>query len=284
MQKFITCSDIHQFGNKWKQLVSACKEHSPNYVLVSGDLIPKDRPIDSHLKFIDNLKNYAKKIKDLGCELVLILGNDDNNLLIPYMESCDKNGLWHYVNESVKKVGDFEFAGLSDVPDYPFQYKYWCSRDLDSNPRMSSSSFGPALFVNEENKIVPFEDYENSINAKDSIEKKLQKIYSKVKDPSKSIWLIHAPPSGMDLDVCANGFRAGSNAVKKFLDENNILMSIHGHIHESLEYNDGKWIDMSKNCVIQNGQVSSKLYYSIVEIENYKVVKANHSIVGEFNV
>ena len=43
--------------------------------------------------------------------------------------------------------------------------------------------------------------------------------YVHFKDMKKSIWLIHAPPSDLFLDVCCHGAKVGSNAVLKFIQQ-----------------------------------------------------------------
>jgi hypothetical protein len=59
-------------------------------------------------------------------------------------------------------------------------------------------------------------------------------------DPARSIYVIHAPPSGLGLDQCGNGAQVGSKAIYDFLCARQSMLSLHGHIHESPEAS-GRW-------------------------------------------
>ena len=104
----------------------------------------------------------------------------------------------------------------------------------------------------------------------------------KVKDIKKSIWLIHAPPSGLALDICCHGAKVGSGAILKFIETYQPLLTIHGHIHESPEYNGHKWKQYcNETLCIQGGQMGFDLYYSMISLENGKIKKVEHSIYGQ---
>jgi len=54
-------------------------------------------------------------------------------------------------------------------------------------------------------------------------------------DMKRAIYVIHMPPYRLGLDKCADGLEVGSKAVYDFLLENQPLLALHGHIHESPE-------------------------------------------------
>jgi Icc-related predicted phosphoesterase len=44
---------------------------------------------------------------------------------------------------------------------------------------------------------------------------------------------MHSPPFGTRLDLIQGGKSAGSRSIKTFIEKNQPLLTLHGHIHES---------------------------------------------------
>lgn len=280
--KIIATSDVHQMISKWKELVNVCKKDKPDVVAIAGDNFPKDTYITGQTTFMPHLIKYAKKIKEAGTEIVIILGNDDNQNLIPNMEQEDKNGLWHYIPEKVVEIGGYEFAAMPWVPDYPFGYKYWCRGEFHDKLRIDPQQFTDPVLVNSNNKFEIIKDYKEYLKSKKTIWQSLKDTASLVKDIKKSIWLIHCPPSNVNLDVCSHGARVGSGAILRFIKEYQPLLTIHGHIHESPRYANNQWKHKEDNTLcIQGGQLGMDLYYTTIEIQDGVIINAKHSIYGD---
>ena len=274
-------SDIHQMSDKWKKLVKACKKEKPDVVAIAGDLFPKNDGIINQIKFVKHVEKYIDQIKNMDIEVVLILGNDDNQLLIPKFQELDEKGLCHFVHDKVKVVKEYEFVGMSWVPDYPFTYKFWVKADLPEDMHICIEQFGEPIVLNSENKFEEIKgNYFNYLLKKGTIKEQLDMLIPKVQNMNRSIWLIHAPPAFMKLDVCGYGEEVGSKAITFFLEHNNPMLTIHGHIHESPEVT-GIWKkQVGDTLVIQNGQLYYDLYYSMVKIEDDKILEVKHSIYG----
>ena len=277
--KILATNDIHQMASKWKELVKSCKKENPDIVAIAGDIFPKNEGIQPQLSFMKSIKKYANQIKDLGCTLILMLGNDDNQLLIPLMEEGEKEGLWIFLNEKSAIVDGYEFVGMPYVPDYPFGYKFWCAAESKDNLRVSTYKLSQPLLINSDNEFEKIKNYPQYLKSKKSINESLEDLAKNVKDMSKSIWLIHAPPSDLFLDVCAHGEKVGSKAVLEFIQKYQPMITIHGHVHESPEYNGHKWKQQEgKTICIQGGQLGYDLYYSIIEMEGHDIKNMTHSI------
>jgi len=288
--KLLATSDIHQSQSKWKALVKATKEEKPDVVAIAGDLFPHNNGILREHEFLIHLKKYAKQIQKTGAELVLTLGNDDNQLLIPEMEKGEEDGLWHYVHGKVFEKDGYEFIGMAYVPDYPFGYKFWCHPEFlmefvfDDDLGISEFQITSPVIINEDNEFEIVEDYEEYMKGKQSIYNVLCDYNFLLKDAKKSIWLIHAPPADLFLDVCASGEKVGSKAIYQFLNKFQPMLSIHGHIHESPEYNEHKWNHLLGDTLcIQGGQIGRDLHYSVVEIEDGEIKSKEHSIYGKYS-
>ena len=53
--------------------------------------------------------------------------------------------------------------------------------------------------------------------------------------PKRTIYIMHSPPFGTRLDLIQGGKSAGSRSIKTFIEKNQPLLTLHGHIHESPE-------------------------------------------------
>jgi Icc-related predicted phosphoesterase len=65
----------------------------------------------------------------------------------------------------------------------------------------------------------------------DEITSILERGYQKVKDSKFKVLVSHAPPFGT-VDKTSSGTRAGSKAIKEFLESNEVDLVICGHVHE----------------------------------------------------
>ena len=277
--KILATSDIHQMISKWKDLVKTCQKEKFDVVAIAGDLLPKDTYITGQLPFIKHLRKYAKQIQDTGAKVIIALGNDDNQNIIPEMTKAHDEGLWYYVPEKIVEIDGYEFACMPYVPDYPFGYKYWCRGESKECLRIDPQQFTDPVVVNKNNEFEIIKDYPSYLKQNKTIWDSLTDTAKLVKNINKSIWLIHAPPANLNLDVCSHGAKVGSYSVLKFIKEYQPLLTIHGHIHESPEYNGHQWKHTENNTLcIQGGQVGFKLHYSTIDIENGEIKNVKHSI------
>ena len=63
------------------------------------------------------------------------------------------------------------------------------------------------------------------------------------------------PPANLGLDVCGRGDAVGSEAVHRFIECRQPLMTLHGHIHESPDVS-GVWrARLGRTWCVQPGQM-----------------------------
>ena len=278
--KLMALSDIHQMSSKWKLLVKEAKEKKPDVVAIAGDILPKDRGIPEQLNFRDSLFKYAQALKDAGIELVLTLGNDDNQLFIPYMREGQEKGLWHYLENNSCEIAGYTFVGMPYVPDHPFGYKYWVRSESRGNTRIDPQQFSEPLEMSSHNEFRLIPDYKKWLENQESIQDILIRLSVETAALAKSIWLIHAPPSELGLDVCSHGQRVGSDAVLQFIKVSQPMLTIHGHIHESPEYTKIWQNQVGRSICVQAGQLGVKLYYTMITIDG-GVKDITHSVYGQ---
>jgi len=281
--KILAISDLHQMTSKWKELVRAVQLEKPDIVLIAGDILPKDNGILAQLSYKTHLEKYAKKIKETGAKLILTLGNDDNQLIIPWMiQKSNEDKLWYYLENNYCDVDGYRFIGMPYVLDYPWAYKYWIRSETKDNLMISSFQYDQPIIVNENNKFQNIQNYQQYLSEKESLWEILDKL-GKESQQHQCICLIHMPPAGARLGICKSGAAVGSDSVLKFIEQYQPLITIHGHIHESPQYNGGIWHQkIGKTYAIQAGQITTTLYYTIIEINNQNI-ELNHSIYGKKN-
>jgi len=93
--------------------------------------------------------------------------------------------------------------------------------------------------------------------------------------PKNTIYVIHAPPFNTNLDIVTKGQHVGSKAVRKFIEGEQPLLALHGHIHESPEMS-GSWNDKIKKTICINVGSSypkDKLNCVVVDIEDLNNIK-----------
>jgi Icc-related predicted phosphoesterase len=80
---------------------------------------------------------------------------------------------------------------------------------------------------------------------------------------------MHSPPFGTRLDLIQGGESAGSRSIKNFIDKNQPLLTLHGHIHESPEISHTYYDRIGNTLSINPGQfISKKIHAVTFELEN----------------
>jgi hypothetical protein len=130
--RFIITSDLHQSIGKWRELVRAVEQEKPRFVLIAGDLLPRDGGFDGQRKFFPVLADYLGAMRGSGQTTILtFFGNDDFHPLEPLLDDLAAKGLCVNLNGKVHQEDGFVFCGMNCVRDYPFGYKHWCAPDGD---------------------------------------------------------------------------------------------------------------------------------------------------------
>ena len=78
----------------------------------------------------------------------------------------------------------------------------------------------------------------------DCIQLDLEKILANSTVPAdKCIWMVHTPPHNTGLDLIKSGSHVGSVAVLKAIGRYKPLLTLHGHIHETVDES-GRYMDI----------------------------------------
>jgi Icc-related predicted phosphoesterase len=221
---FVT--DLHGKEDRYSRLFKAVSSERPDAVFLGGDLFPRHTDIAPFME-----KELFRRIRDLkvDAEIFAIMGNDDRRSFEDLFINADDEGILHYVNSKKVHFGDFFVRGYSYVPPSPFRLKDWEKRDVPGKV--------PYLSIPPEEGITTI-PRERPEMIGSSIQEDLRSIQGDP-DLSRTLFLFHAPPYNTCLDKV--GYEAprfdphvGSRSIREFIGTTQPMITMHGHIHESI--------------------------------------------------
>ena len=255
-------TDLHGHCDRYEKLIAAIARERPGAVFLGGDLFP--RSMFSYTRLNpdqpDFLRDYlvpafTKARQVLGSEypvIFLILGNDDPRWQEEQFQANRTLGLWHYVHGQKFTLNSFSVYGYSCVPPTPFLLKDWECYDI--------SRYVPPGSVSPEEGRRSLPADESRIKW-GTIQRDLDSLVGE--EPlDRAVFLFHTPPHDTPLDRAAlDGktyehvaldLHVGSIAVRRFIEERQPLLTLHGHIHESTRLT-GQWKIRLGRTVCING-------------------------------
>jgi Icc-related predicted phosphoesterase len=172
--------------------------------------------------------------------MFLILGNDDPRSAEAAVLEGERRGDWTYVHRRVCRWDAYQIIGYACVPPTPFMLKDWERYDV-------SRHVDPGCVSPEEGRRTVAVDPRDLRYG--TIENDLVALAGDA-DLSRTICLFQTPPYRTVLDRAALDGRmvdhapmdvhVGSIAVQRFIDARQPLLTLHGHVHESVRMT-GEW-------------------------------------------
>lgn len=266
--KILYVTDIHGVKWKYETIFDEAISHEVDMVINGGDMLPTRPNFFVQDQFIEEfLKSYFEKYQQSEIFHLFQPANDDLRIHDKLLENLSKKSQYNeFIAQKKVKIKDYEFIGFNWVTDLPF--------GLKDRARMDTSDFefprqiGKPL-ISTGDGIKEIDDW--FLYAKDlpTIEEELDELI-KPKDMEKAVYVMHMPPADVSLDVCSDASRVGSVAIYDFIKQNQPLITLHGHIHES-PLMSNKWMNkIGKTVCIQPGQSNyyeKHLYFVIFNPE-----------------
>ena len=250
MAMWFVVSDLHGRADRFRKLFRVIDRERPAVVLLGGDLLPiglaaMPRHGRAQLDFIrDFLVARLDRLRDrLGPaypRVFVILGNDDPRTEEESVTRAATRGVWEYVHERLASAGDYDVYGYACVPPTPFHLKDWERYDV-------SRHVDPGCISPEEGRrTVPVAD--NQIRY-GTIQADLTTLFGS-RSLERAVCLFHSPPydthldraalDGKMVDYAPLDVHVGSVAIRRFIEERQPLVTLHGHVHESARLT-GTW-------------------------------------------
>jgi Icc-related predicted phosphoesterase len=245
-------ADLHGSIGRYGRLFETLLDSRPAALFLGGDLLPTafgagtTRNSDQGDFIEEVLAAGARRVREAlaenAPEVFVILGNDDCRIEEERLLRHDAAGLWHYVHARHVPFGDRFVYGYSCVPPTPFRLKDWERYDVSRfvDPGCTHPPEGLHTVAVDESDV-----------RWGTIAADLDRLAGG-DDLSRAICLFHAPPYDTALDRAAlDGVRVdhapldvhvGSIAVRRFIEQRQPRVALHGHVHESARLT-GAWRD-----------------------------------------
>lgn len=241
----IFVSDLHGNPKRFRKLFEIIEHEKPDAVFMGGDLLPNSLSAESTIQeFLEKelfkkIKNIQKKF-DKTIRFFIIMGNDDPRVFEQLFINADTNQLIDYVHFKTVEFNGFFITGYSYVPPTPFLLKDWERYDV--------SHFVDVGGIALEEGIRTFQ-VENDEIIFSTIFSDLEKLVKNA-PPNKTVYLFHSPPYQSNLDRAALDNKTvdsvpldvhiGSIAIQRFIQNHQPLLTLHGHVHETVHLT-GEW-------------------------------------------
>jgi uncharacterized protein len=244
-------SDLHGVIERYEKLFNLIYTETPCIVFIGGDLLPSytykiasNQIYDEFLVefLVKKLSILKEKLKGNYPEIFIILGNDDIKTEETDLIKASDSKILNYISSKKSEFNRLKIFGYSYVPPTPFLLKDWEKYDVSRyvDPGCVSPEEGYRT-VKVEESAIKYSTIKDDLN-----------ILTKEEDLSNAIFLFHSPPYKTNLDRVANDGKfieyvpldlyAGSIAIKRFIEERQPFLTLHGHIHESTRLT-GSWKD-----------------------------------------
>ncbi len=279
----IFTADLHGQTDQYNKLASFAFRMKIKTIFLGGDLFPKigglwylghkTRTIESQVDFIHkSFIPFLTKVSQLG-RTFFIMGNDDFRSNESLLKNIDRRSyLVHFrslpINETYSVIG-YPYVQLT-----PFLNKDW--ERWDETPgTLQDFNVKTRGFYSDRKIYFPI-DYNSYPYTQNTIVKDLVKI-NKLSDPYKTVYLFHAPPYATHLDMTSGNnpyikntnLHLGSRAIKSFINKSQPYLTLHGHIHETVDES-GNFIEIIGKTVsiaCGNGNNPRKLALIIFDLD-----------------
>lgn len=234
-------TDLHGREGRWSALIDEVRRLEPHGVFLGGDLLPHGAGGGWFQSWVTpRLEELKRALGPDYPTVFAILGNDDPRIAQNELVEAEADGLLHAAHGRRIPWLGWTVVGYGCVPPTPFGLKDWERYDVSRfvDPGSVSPEEGVRTVA------VDADDIRHGTIARD-----LEDLGEGVAMET-SVWLFHAPPYRTVLDRAALDGRmvdhvpldvhVGSIAIRRFIEERQPRLTLHGHIHEAARIT-GRW-------------------------------------------
>jgi len=258
--KFLYTSDLHGGTHLYQELLSLAISSSSEVMVIGGDLLPSlpstkryEDMVPNQRTFISRfLSAFFKRILEITPiqQIFLIAGNWDLAYSFLFEQTPEK--VFDLNQRSYRLENGYELFGYPFVPPTPFRPKDFEKMDDREAPWPPQKNPSCTRSSDQSDLLIPVDPY-RYLRERETIEEDLDQL-PKPLQPRRVIYVMHSPPFGTRLDLIEGRKSAGSRSIKTFIQRNQPLLTLHGHIHESPALS-GAYMDrIGKTLSINPGQ------------------------------
>jgi Icc-related predicted phosphoesterase len=237
--KFLYTSDLHGEIYLYQELLSLAISSSSEVMAIGGDLLPSLPPtkryedmVPNQKTFIDQfLSPFLRRILETTSiqQIFLIAGNWD--LGYPHLFREFSERIIDLNRRSYRLKNGYELIGYPFVPPTPFRPKDFEKMDDREAPWPPQKNPSYIRSSDQSDQLSPVDPY-LYLRGRETIEEDLDRLPKPLLQ-KRAIYIMHSPPFGTRLDLIEGGKSVGSRSIKTFIERNQPLLTLHGHIHES---------------------------------------------------
>jgi len=258
--KLLYTSDLHGEIHLYQELLSLAISSSSQIISIGGDLLPSFPPTKRYEDMVPNQKTFVDQflspffkgmLETTSVQQILLIpGNWDLGYPFLFRETAEK--IIDLNQKSYRLKNGYELIGYPFVPPTPFRPKDYEKMDDREAPWPPQKNPCYALSSDQADRLIPIDPY-LYLKRRETIEEDLDR-FPRPLHPRRTIYIMHSPPWGTQLDLIRGGASAGSRSIKTFIERNQPLLTLHGHIHESPELS-GTYMDrLGETMMINPGQ------------------------------
>ncbi len=278
--KLLYVTDLHGDADKYEAALETALDERVDVVINGGDLLPKGSGRAAQESFLRNyIDPHLSKYDHAGVHYLACLGNDDLRIYDEvFDEVCGRHPCAENLAQRRWEHDDIEFIGMNWVVDYPFRLKDRCR--MDHEKYEFQEQFGTGL-MSDRNGFLEIEDWFSYARTLPTIEDELDQLVRPT-DMDRAVYVIHMPPVDLGLDECGDGRQVGSESVYVFVEREQPLMTLHGHIHESPDVTSQWCSPIGDTVCVQPGQSEEGGPLSLVIVDlNEESRTFERRIVGD---
>ena len=280
--KLLYTSDLHGEISLYQDLSTLANSSSAEIIALGGDLLPSLPPSKRYEDMIPNQKNFVdefllplfrKILETISVrQIFLIPGNWD--LAYPYLFREPIEGIIDLSQKNYRLENGYEVIGYPFVPPTPFRPKDYEKMDDPEAPWPPQKNPSYIRASEQSDHLLPIDPH-IYLRKRERIGEDLTQL-PKPLSYRKAIYVMHSPPFETKLDLIQGGKSAGSRSIKTFIEGNQPLLTLHGHIHESPEvsgaYLDriGETLSINPGQSARSGRDLIKLHAVTFEMEDMK--------------
>jgi len=294
--KFLYTSDLHGQPHLYRDLLSLAVSSSSEIMVIGGDLLPSlpstkryEDMVPNQRTFVDQfLSAFLKRILETTSvqSIFLIAGNWDLGYPFLFRETPEK--IFDLNQKSYRLENGYELVGYPFVPPTPFRPKDFEKMDdretlwpPQKNPSYARSS-------DQSDRLMPIDPY-RYLRERETIDEDLDRL-PKPFQSRKTIYIMHSPPFGTRLDLIEEGRSVGSRSIRAFIQKNQPLLTLHGHIHEAPQLSGtyvtriGETLSINPGQIIRTTRGVPRLHAVTFEIERIEQTLTHTcfpNVVGE---
>jgi uncharacterized protein len=244
----LSASDIH--GNKiqYEKIKKIVIKQKVSFVFFCGDLLPKTGGLwypENKIRTIKLQKDFIQSylidyLKDLSkyAYVYAIFGNDDFKSNYNLVQGINEK-VFFLDTQTIKlpTLEDIYVTGYPYVSLTPFLQKDW--EKWDTKAPLTHKTYKLEGYTSKNGVHLPI-NFANRADGRSTIMEDLQTL-AKQSDPKKTVYVFHEAPYDTPLDMVAKDNKyiegglvhVGSRAIREFIEKEQPLLTMHGHIHET---------------------------------------------------